>query len=102
MRAGQLFQAGFLKEQVDHVRGQLGTGLRLAVEALQQVLGSLGADRVANQLELVAAIADLDVQAFFDLVQVLVELPAEVGEAAGVEGIQGEAVKFQGGVQGVV
>lgn len=60
------------------------------------MLGGLGARGLANQFELVAAVADLDVQAFLDLVQVLVELPAEIGEAARVEGFQGEAMKIQG------
>jgi hypothetical protein len=43
---------------------------------------------LTNQLELIAAVADLDFQALFDQAQMLVELPAQVGEAASLEGLE--------------
>jgi len=50
---------------------------------------------------LIAAVADLDSQALFDQAQVLVELAAEIGEAVGIKGFKGEAMRFYGGVQGL-
>jgi hypothetical protein len=54
---------------------------------------------LTDQLELVATVADLDGQALLDEAQVLVELPAEVGEAACFEGFEGETMRFYGCVQ---
>ena len=54
----------------------------------------------ADQLELVSAIADLDGQALFDQAQVLVELPAQIGEAASFKGLEDETMWFDGCVQG--
>ncbi|MNC63970.1 hypothetical protein D3C75_1141340 [compost metagenome] len=84
---------------MDHVRRQFG-GLGLSVQTAQQVLGGGGVLGFANQFELVAAVADLDGQALFDQAQVLVELPAQVGEAASLEGLENEAMGFYGCVQG--
>ncbi|MNZ96861.1 hypothetical protein D3C78_1160750 [compost metagenome] len=99
---GDVFEAGFLQEQVDDLRGQLGAAVGFAVQAAQQALGGLGALDIADQFELVAAVADLDGQALFDQAQMLVELSAEVGEAACFEGFQDEAMVFQGSVQGLL
>jgi len=85
---------------VDHVRRQLG-GLGFAVEAAQQVFRGLGSVLRADQFELVAAVADFQGQALFDQSQVLVELAAEVGEAACFKGFEGEAMRFYGCVQGL-
>ncbi|MCY1296185.1 hypothetical protein D9M70_455600 [compost metagenome] len=94
----QFLDARFLQEQVHQVRRQLG-GLGFAVQALQQLFGGLGLGLGADQFELVAAVADLDAQALLDQAQVLVELSAEVGEAAGLEGLEDEAKRFCGCVQ---
>lgn len=92
----EVFQAGLLEEQVHGVGAEIGTVLRFAVEALQQAFGDLGPARFAGQLELVAAVADLDIEAFLDLVEMLVELPAKCREAAGVERLEDESMKFLG------
>ncbi|MCY1518436.1 hypothetical protein D9M68_531560 [compost metagenome] len=94
----QFLDARFLQEQVHQVRRQLG-GLGFSVQALQQLFGGLGLGLGADQFELVAAVADLDAQALLDQAQVLVELSAEVGEAAGLEGLEDEAKRFCGCVQ---
>lgn len=80
-------------------RRQLG-GLGLAVEAAQQLLGSGSGVGFADQLELIAAVADLDSQALFDQAQVLVELAAQVGETVGLERFEDEAMGLYGCVQG--
>ncbi|MND75793.1 hypothetical protein D3C80_674240 [compost metagenome] len=96
--AGRFFHAGLAEEEVHQVGGQFD-GLGFAVEAAQEVFRGVGPLRVADQFELVAAVADFDVHALFDQAQVLVELPAQVGEAASFKRFQGEAVQIQGGVQ---
>ena len=63
--AGQVFDGRFLQEQVHHVRRQLG-GFGFAVQAAQQVFCRGGGFRVADQFELIAAIADFDGHALFD------------------------------------
>ncbi|CAI9004849.1 hypothetical protein EMIT0P218_90144 [Pseudomonas sp. IT-P218] len=55
---------------------------------------------LADQLELVSAVADLDGQALFDQAQMLVELPAQIGEAASLKGLEDETMWFDGCVQG--
>jgi hypothetical protein len=55
---------------------------------------------VADQLELVSAVADLDGQALFDQAQMLVELPAQIGEAASLKGLEDKTMWFYGSVQG--
>ncbi|MCY1178282.1 hypothetical protein D9M73_186250 [compost metagenome] len=84
---------------MDHVRRQLG-GLGLAVQASQQVLCRGGVLGFADQFELIAAVADFDGQALFDQAQMLVELPAQVGEAASLKGLEDETMGFYGCVQG--
>ncbi len=101
VRVGQFLHAGFLQVQVHHVRRQLG-GLGLAVQAAQEVLGGLGHVARADQFELVAAVADFQLQALFDQAQMLVELAAEVGEATGFKGFEGETMRFYGCVQGLL
>src|SRR5690606_39192454 len=100
-RLVRLLHAGFLQEQMDHVRRQLGA-LGLAVQATQQGFGGLGDIAGADQLELVATVADFQCQSLFDQAQVLVELAAEIGEAVGFKGFEGEAMRFYGGVQGLL
>jgi len=85
-RVFQLFDGRFLQVQVDHFRRQVG-GLGFAIEPAQQLLGRGGVFGFADQLELIAAVADFDGQALFDQAQMLVELPAQVGEAMGLEGL---------------
>jgi hypothetical protein len=84
---------------VNHVRGQLGR-LGFPVQTAQQVFRRRGELGVADQFELIAAIADLDGQALFDQAQMLVELPAQIGEAASLKGLEKEAMWFDGCVQG--
>ncbi|GID06685.1 hypothetical protein TMM008_38870 [Pseudomonas sp. 008] len=55
---------------------------------------------LADQFELVSAVADLDGQALFDQAQMLVELPAQIGEAASFKRLEDEAMWFYGCVQG--
>ena len=59
--------------------------------------GQLG---VADQLELITAIADFDRQALFDQAQMLVELPAQIGETASLKWLEKKAMWFDGCVQG--
>ncbi len=54
----------------------------------------------ADQLELIAAVADLDGQALFDQAQMLVELPAQIGEAASFKRLEDKTMWFDGCVQG--
>jgi hypothetical protein len=57
--------------------------------------------RFTNELELIAAVADLDAQALFDQAQVLVELSAQVGETASLKRLEDKAMGFcYGCVQG--
>ena len=82
-----------------HIRRKLG-GLGFAIQAAQQVFCRRSDFRVADQLELVTAIADFDRQALLDQAQMLVELPAQIGETAGLKGLEKEAMWFDGCVQG--
>ncbi|MMZ67766.1 hypothetical protein D3C81_1000600 [compost metagenome] len=95
----QLLDGRFLQEQVHHVRRQLGT-LGFPVQAAQEVFRGGGVFGFADQLELVSAIADLDGQALFDQAQMLVELPAQIGEAASFKRLEDETMWFYGCVQG--
>ena len=95
----QLFDGRFLQEQVNHVRRQLGT-FGFPVQAAQEVFRGGGVFGVADQFELVSAVADLDGQALFDQAQMLVELPAQIGEAASLKGLEDETMWFDGCVQG--
>ncbi|MNR65640.1 hypothetical protein D3C85_1887740 [compost metagenome] len=54
---------------------------------------------LADQFELIAAIADHDRQALFDQAQMLVELPAQIGKAMSLKGLEYEAMGFYGCVQ---
>ncbi|MNT17017.1 hypothetical protein D3C72_1521470 [compost metagenome] len=82
-----------------HFRRQLG-GLGLAIETAQQLLGGGGVFGFADQFELIAAVADFDGQTLFDQAQMLVELPAQIGEAMGLERLEDETMWFYGCVQG--
>lgn len=55
---------------------------------------------LADQFELIAAVADHDRQALFDQAQVLVELPAQIGEAVSLKGLEDKTMRFYGCVQG--
>jgi hypothetical protein len=88
---------GFLQVQVNRFRRQLAG---LAVEAAQQLFSGGGGLGFADQLELIAAVADLDGQALFDQAQVLVELAAQVGETVGLERFEDETMGLYGSVQG--
>ena len=94
----QLFNAGLLQEQMNHVRGQLGT-LGFPIQPAQQVFCRSGVFALADHLELASAVADLDVQALFDQAQVLVELPAQIGEAMGLNRFEAETMGFYRCVQ---
>lgn len=94
----QLLDARLLQEQVHHIRRQL-CAVSFAIETAQQIFSRLGLLRLAKQFELIAAIADFDTQTRFDQAQVLVELPAEIGEALGFERFEGEAMRFYGSIQ---
>ncbi len=90
---GQVFHGRFLQVQVDRFRRQLAT-LGFAVEAAQQVFCRRGVLGFTNQLELIAAVADLDAQALFDQAQVLVELSAQIGETASLKRLEDETMGF--------
>jgi hypothetical protein len=60
------------------------------VERAQEFFGARGRGRRAGDAEDVAAIGDLHAQAQFDLPQVRVEGPGQVGQAFGVVGFEGE------------
>ncbi|MNN09021.1 hypothetical protein D3C81_1218910 [compost metagenome] len=98
-RVVDVLDARLLQIQVDRFRRQVAA-LGLAVETAQQLLGSRGGLGFADQLELIAAVADLDGQALFDQAQVLVELAAQVGETVGLEGFEDETMGLYGCVQG--
>ncbi|VXC17249.1 conserved hypothetical protein [Pseudomonas sp. 9Ag] len=55
-----------------------------------------------DQLELIAAVADFQIEALLNEAQMLVELAAEIGEAVGFKGFEGETMRFYGGVQGLL
>jgi len=97
---GQVFHGGLLQVQVHRFRRQLAT-LGFTVETAQQVFCRRGVLGFTNELELIAAIADLDAQALFDQAQVLVELSAQVGETASLKGLEEKTMGFcYGCVQG--
>ncbi|MNN28240.1 hypothetical protein D3C81_1418020 [compost metagenome] len=98
-RVVDVLDGRFLQVQVHGFRRQVA-GLGLAVETAQQLFGSGGGLGFADQLELIAAVADLDGQALFDQAQVLVELAAQVGETVGLEGFEDETMGLYGCVQG--
>ena len=87
-------------EAVDAGFGQTQVDLRAAerfvfgrvVEIAQHALAELDRIGMTADAEHVAAIGDLDAEAQFDLAQVFVERPREVGEARAVGGIEGEVV----------
>jgi len=89
-RIGEFLHACLLEMKVDRLGRQARAAARLLVELMQQASrpdhGPLGAD----DLEGVAAVADLDVEALLDLAEVLVEGAAEIGQAVGVVGLEGE------------
>ncbi len=95
----EFFDSRLLQEQVDRIRRQLAP-LGFPVETAQQVFRGGGVLGFADQFELVSAVADLDGQALFDQAQVLVELPAQIGEAASLKGLENKAMWFDGCVQG--
>ncbi|PWG73957.1 hypothetical protein DF186_20380, partial [Enterococcus hirae] len=80
--------------QVDQVRRQ-GFDLGQGIELFKQARG--GAHGVAVTLEgkQVSAAKNLHVQARFDLFQVLVKLPAQVGQPQRVGGLQFERLAFR-------
>jgi hypothetical protein len=84
---------------VHRFRRQLAT-FGFPVEAAQKVFCRGGVLGFTNELELIAAIADLDAQALFDQAQVLVELSAQIGETASLKGLEEKTMWFYGCVQG--
>eukprot|EP01133_Synstelium_polycarpum_P001309 gene1308-1502_t len=96
---GQVLHGGFLQVQVHRFRRQLAT-FGFPVEAAQKVFCRGGVLGFTNQLELIAAVADLDAQALFDQAQVLVELSAQIGETASLKGLEEKTMWFYGCVQG--
>ena len=82
-----------------HVRRKLGS-LGFAVQAAQQVFCGGGQFGVADQFELIAAIADFDRETLFDQAQMLVELSAQIGEAASLKRLEEKTMWFDGCVQG--
>ena len=88
-RLGDRVDAGFSQVQVDPRAGQrfvFGGGVQRA----QHLLGGPGRSVFADHLENAAAVVDLHAEPQFDLPQVLVERPAQIGEAGIVFGIEGE------------
>jgi pyridoxal biosynthesis lyase PdxS len=83
---------------MDHVWRKLGT-FGFPIQSAQQVFCRSGLFALANHLELASAIADLNVQALFDQAQVLVELPAQICEAMGLDRFEAETMWFDRCVQ---
>ena len=81
---------------------QVVTAVVITVETAQQVFRGGGVFALADQFELIAAIADHDRQALFDQAQVLVELPAQIGEALSLKGLENKTMGFYGCVQGCI
>mgnify|MGYP001195279728 CR=1 FL=1 len=46
--------------------------------------------------------SDFQIEALLNEAQMLVELAAEIGEAVGFKGFEGETMRFYGGVQGLL
>src|SRR5690606_8304123 len=95
-RFAEVFQARLLQIQVHGIRRQIPVVPGFAIELAQDRLGGAGDGGVANQLEMVAAVADFDAEALLDHAEVFIELAAETGEAPGVYGLDAEAMDSQG------
>ena len=67
-----------------HVLGGVG----FLIELIQGTTGGADLSRIARQLKRISPIFDLNVEALFDLFQVLIELSAQGGQSAGVSGFQ--------------
>ena len=73
---------------MDVVRGQVSIAQGVLVELAEHITGGTDLAGVPRQLKGIAAIGNLYFQFVFDLSQVLVELPAELGKAAGISRFQ--------------
>ena len=65
-----------------------------AVEILQHLLPCLYRMSLADQPKLVGAVIDLDTQTSFDMTQVFIQLPADVGQLFVVQGFQEQVEGF--------
>ena len=74
------------------VSGKVFTTVGFGIEGFDQFTGYMGFISRAEQLKTVAAIAYFNLEASFNLLQVFVELSAQIGEAAGVVGLQHNAI----------
>ena len=72
---------------MDFLRRQ-GAARRCPVQALQHLARLLHAAGLADYAELVAAAVDLHTEALLQLPQVIIELPAQLGQAFVVRGFQ--------------
>ncbi len=95
----QAFQSRFLQIQVHGIRAQVVGIAGFAIQLTQYGFGRTGQGIVANQLEVVAAVADFDAEALFDQAEIFIELAAKAGEAAGVDRFDTEAMDMLGRVQ---
>ena len=95
----EVFEPGFLQEQVNGIWRQLGVVACLPIQLAYNRFGRARELGLANQLELVAAVAHLDAQSLLYEQKVFVELPAQVGKAAGIDGLDAETMYLQGSVQ---
>jgi hypothetical protein len=57
--------------------------------------------RFSGHLKTIATAGDFNIEATFDLAEVLVELAAEVGQTTVVDGFQDNVLRYKAGVQGL-
>ena len=100
MRLIILFQQmAFGNRQMDLIRRQVDQFLaayRLGfdIQTLEQFDHGLGLQCFTHHLKVMVAIDDFDAEAAFDLLDVVIERPAQAGQTLGVRGFQ---VQIQGG-----
>ena len=94
-------QESAVEDLANNPVAEASVALGFAVETAQQIFCRFSVQGLTNELELIAAIVDLDAQALFDQAQVLVELSAQVGETESLKGLEDKTMGFYYGcVQG--
>ena len=71
-----------------------------AKQCAKDMAANFGGTRHTGYPEMISAACNFNIEAAFDLSQVLVELPAKIGETAVVSGLQDEFLGYLYGVQG--
>jgi hypothetical protein len=69
-------------------------------QRMNDVAANLRGTRIAGNPEVVSAASDFNVEAAFDLSQMLIELSAEIGQTVVVGGFQDDFPGYLYGVQG--